>query len=97
MKKKALRGEPGIVTCSALKRSYRERLRGPNVIFVFLNGTREVIDSQLAALEPPTPDENVLEVNLAGTPAEEAAQVLHALEGRISPQPGPPGGGQQDS
>ena len=84
MKKNALRGEPGIVTCSALKRSYRERLRGPNVIFVFLNGTREVIearltsrshhfmppallDSQLAALEPPTPDENVLEVNLAGT------------------------------
>jgi gluconate kinase len=24
---KTLRGEPGIVTCSALKRSYRERLR----------------------------------------------------------------------
>ena len=56
-----------------------------------------LLESQLAALEPPTPDENVLEVNLAGTPAEEAAQVLHALEGRISPQPGPPGGGQQDS
>jgi gluconokinase len=114
MKKKTLRGEPGIVTCSALKRSYRERLRGPNVIFVFLNGTREVIearltsrlhhymppallDSQLATLEPPTSDENVLEVNLAGTPGEEVAEVLHALEGRISPQPGPPRGGQQDS
>jgi len=25
-----IRGEPGIVTCSALKRSYRDRLRGPS-------------------------------------------------------------------
>ena len=33
----------------------------------------------------------MLEVNLAGTPGEEVAEVLHALEGRISPQPGPPG------
>jgi gluconokinase len=56
-----------------------------------------LLDSQLAALEPPTSDENVLEVNLAGTPAEEVAEVLHALEGRISSLPGPPGGGQQDS
>jgi gluconokinase len=98
-----IRGEPGIVTCSALKRSYRDRLRGPNVIFVFLNGSREVIearltsrlhhfmppgllDSQLATLEPPGPDENVLVVNLAGTPEEEVAEVLHSLEGRIGSQ-----------
>src|SRR5512133_2467077 len=83
IKDKTQRGEPGIVTCSALKRSYRDRLRGPNVIFVFLNGSRAVIearmasrkhhfmtiallDSQLAALEPPGTDENVLAVNLAG-------------------------------
>jgi gluconokinase len=94
------RGEPGLVTCSALKRSYRDRIRGPNVIFVFLNGPREVIearmasrkdhymplsllDSQLATLEPPTSDENVLQVNLSTEPQEEVAEVLHALEGRI--------------
>ena len=76
------RGEPGLVTCSALKRSYRDRLRGTNVIFVFLNGPRAVIeariasrkghymppsllDSQLATLEPPTSDENVLPVSLS--------------------------------
>jgi gluconokinase len=93
-------GEPGLVTCSALKRSYRDRIRGPNVIFVFLNGPREVIearmasrkdhymplsllDSQLATLEPPTSDENVLQVNLSTEPQEEVAEVLHALEGRI--------------
>jgi len=94
------RGEPGLVTCSALKRSYRDRLRGPNVIFVFLNGPRAVIeariasrtshymppsllDSQLATLEPPTSDENVLQVNLSAGPQQEVAEVLHALEGWI--------------
>ena len=43
------RGEPGLVTCSALKRSYRDRLRGPNVIFVFLNGPRAVIEARIAS------------------------------------------------
>ena len=104
MRKKAERGEPGIVTCSALKRSYRDRLRGPNVIFVFLNGPREVIaarmanrrdhfmppallDSQLATLEPPTEDENVVTVNLSATPAQEVAEVLQVLGSRIKIPP----------
>ena len=104
IKDKTQRGEPGILTCSALKRSYRDRLRGPNVIFVFLNGSREVIaarmasradhfmppallDSQFAALEPPTADENVLKIDLAATPAEEVTEVLRALEGGIASQP----------
>jgi gluconokinase len=104
IKEKSQRGEPGILTCSALKRSYRDRLRGPNVIFVFLNGSREVIGarmasradhfmppallkSQLATLEPPTAEENVLEINLAAAPEEEVAEVLRALEGRIASQP----------
>jgi gluconokinase len=45
-----------------------------------------MLDSQLATLEPPTSDENVLVVNLANTPDEEAAEVLHSLEGRIGSQ-----------
>jgi gluconokinase len=107
IKEKTKRGEPGILTCSALKRSYRDRLRGPNVIFVFLNGPREVIaarmarradhfmppallNSQLATLEPPTADENVLAVDLGTTPADEVAEVLHALEQRgTESQPDP--------
>lgn len=40
---------PGVVTCSALKRSYRDRLRGPRVIFVHLAGSRELIARRLAA------------------------------------------------
>ena len=88
--------EPGIVTCSALKRSYRDRLRRPNVVFVYLAGTREAIqrrmaareghfmplsllDSQLDTLEPPGPDEQVITVDLSGTPQDEVARVLHEL------------------
>jgi len=41
-------GEPGIVTCSALKRSYRDVLRGENVVFVYLKGSRELIARRLA-------------------------------------------------
>jgi len=33
-----LAGIPGIVTCSSLKRAYRDRLGGPHVVFVYLAG-----------------------------------------------------------
>lgn len=39
---------PGIVTCSALRRAYRDRLRGPGVAFVHLHGPREVIARRMA-------------------------------------------------
>lgn len=44
-------GETGVITCSALKRSYRDALsRGrPGLVFVFLAGSEEVIASRLAA------------------------------------------------
>lgn len=41
-------GRPGIITCSALKRSYRDVLRGDCVVFVYLRGTREQIGERLA-------------------------------------------------
>ena len=42
-------GLPGIITCSALKRVYRDKLRGPHVVFVHLAGTRDTIDTRLKA------------------------------------------------
>ncbi len=89
-------GLPGIITCSALKRSYRDVLRGEHVVFVHLAGSKETIarrlnarldhympstllDSQLATLEPPGPDENTLVVNLGRRPAEEAAEIILRL------------------
>lgn len=96
-------GIPGIITCSALKRIYRDRMRDENVVFVHLAGSRETIgtrlaartdhfmpstllDSQIATLEPPGPDENVLVVDLGRKPAEEAAEIIERL--RLRPQIG---------
>lgn len=42
-------GRPGIVACSALKRRYRDVLRGDRVVFVYLAGTKEQIARRVAA------------------------------------------------
>lgn len=41
-------GCDGIITCSALKRSYRDILRADGVVFVYLAGSRELIAARLA-------------------------------------------------
>ena len=41
-------GAPAVVTCSALKRSYRDLLRRPAVQLVYLHGSRELIAARLA-------------------------------------------------
>ena len=43
-------GESGVITCSALKKSYRALIdrRGEGVEFVYLHGSRELIASRLA-------------------------------------------------
>ncbi|GAB3565681.1 gluconokinase [Spelaeicoccus albus] len=40
---------PGIVTCSALKRSYRDVLRAPGVVFVHLTASKELLEERLSA------------------------------------------------
>lgn len=42
-------GRSALVTCSALKRSYRDLLRREQVMFVYLHGDFEVISRRLAA------------------------------------------------
>lgn len=43
-------GENGLITCSALKRSYRDLIdrRGSGLMFVFLSGSEETIAARLA-------------------------------------------------
>ncbi|GAA5181451.1 gluconokinase [Rugosimonospora acidiphila] len=41
--------QPAVVTCSALKHAYRDLLRRPHVKFVYLEGSRELIQSRLTA------------------------------------------------
>lgn len=44
-------GEPGVITCSALKRGYRELLAAgrPEVRFLYLRGSKALIHARLAA------------------------------------------------
>lgn len=44
-------GENGLITCSALKRSYRDVInrRGSGVVFVYLAGSRETIAARLVS------------------------------------------------
>ena len=92
-------GRPGIITCSALRRAYRDRLRGDDaehVVFVHLAGSRETIvkrltartdhfmpsallDSQIATLEPPGPDENVVTVDVGRRAEDEVDEVIERL------------------
>ncbi|MGP2437493.1 gluconokinase [Streptomyces sp. JW3] len=46
-------GLGGVVSCSALKRSYRDRLRGeaPGLVFVHLTGSRELIEDRMSHRE----------------------------------------------
>jgi gluconokinase len=42
-------GTPGVITCSALKKRYRDILRGEGVVFVFLQGSKDRISDRLAS------------------------------------------------
>lgn len=89
------KGESGIVSCSALKKRYRDVLRAPALTIVYLRGTREEIEprlagrkghyfkpellaSQFAALEEPTPDEHVITVPIGRAPAEIVDSIIAA-------------------
>jgi gluconokinase len=89
-------GRPGIITCSALTKSYRDVLRGDQVVFVCLAGPREqiatrmaarhghfmpvaMLDSQLETLEPPTPEERAITIDITGSATEEAEKIIERL------------------
>jgi len=93
------KGRSGVITCSALKRRYRDVIIGDraDVRFAYLKGSRELIanrlaarqghfmpsallDSQLATLEEPTPDEHPITVEIGARPEVIAAQIADALE-----------------
>jgi gluconokinase len=99
--------EPVVITCSALKRSYRDRLRraAPDLVLVYLHGTRELLeermaqrdghfmptsllDSQLATLEEPAADEDVIPVDVKLRPDEIVELVTHRLRHRDGPRVG---------
>jgi carbohydrate kinase (thermoresistant glucokinase family) len=98
-------GEAGVITCSALKRKYRDVIIGrrTGVQLIYLAGSRKLLterltarrghfmpvsllDSQLAALEPPTRDEHVLTVSVDAPVDALVAQIVAALRPARSSQ-----------
>jgi len=97
-----------VVSCSALKRVYRDRIIKAAVrpvTFVYLQGTKEVLepriegrkghffpasllDSQLATLEPPGPDEPAITVSVDQSPERIVAEIIGRL--RLTPISAPP-------
>lgn len=95
----ASRQETSIIGCSALKRTYRDRIRtnvAEPVLFIHLSGTREeiamrmrnrpghfmpasLLDSQFAALEPPTLGEYAVTVAID----QPLVEILQELTGFI--------------
>ncbi len=92
------RGQGCVVTCSALKRAYREALRdvAPELRLVFLHGPQplvaarqaarrdhfmpaSLVSSQFATLEPPVPEERVIALDVAASPAAIAGAAIQAL------------------
>jgi carbohydrate kinase (thermoresistant glucokinase family) len=96
-------GKSGVITCSALKRSYRDFLTGgrPDVRLLYLHGDIETIaarlaarkghfmpasllDSQLATLEEPDPDEHPIYADV-GRPVDDIiAEIVRHLDLRLS-------------
>ncbi|MBP2236463.1 gluconokinase [Sinorhizobium kostiense] len=93
------RRPPVVVSCSALKRSYRERLRavaGRPITFVFLQGSRatlarrmggredhymppSLLDSQLATLELPSGETDVVTIEIDQSPERVVALAMSNL------------------
>jgi gluconokinase len=102
-------GQSAVLACSALKLSYRDKLRaaGPSVHIVFLEVSRGVLaarlgarhghffpaallDSQLAAVQVPQPDEDALVLPASQPPEREVREImahfrLHPARGKIAP------------
>ena len=91
----------GVVTCSALKRAYRDRLvagrAGVRIVYLHANPEllherlasrrghfmpASLLDSQLATLEEPGPEEHPIRIEDVGTPEQIADAILAALPRR---------------
>jgi gluconokinase len=92
-------GQNGVITCSALKRAYRDRIGNgkPGVQIIYLHGDRATLeahvqgrhheympttrlDSQLATLEEPGPDEHVIEVDVGDSIEHTVSEVIKRLD-----------------
>lgn len=81
-------GRSGLITCSALKRAYRDVInrRGSGVLFVFLSGTREMITARLTDRHGHYMPVSLLDSQFAAL--EEPTSDEPAIRTDIGPAPG---------
>lgn len=87
-------GESGVVSCSALKREYRRLLHRGRLVFLDVDPAvirerlahrvghffpADLAASQFEALDPPTPDENVLVVDGNQPPSQVVDEIVAGL------------------
>jgi ribose 5-phosphate isomerase A len=108
--------QPGIITCSALKRSYRQIIIGdrPEVRLVYLRAGRnliaehlagrhghffpsELLRSQIETLEEPDPSEDALTIDLGGSAAQIAAEIIRLLGTSATISQGPAASHSEDA
>jgi carbohydrate kinase (thermoresistant glucokinase family) len=86
----AIRGEPGVITCSALKRAYRDTLRKdrPQLWLVFLEGSRSVLAERLARRHGHFMPPSMLDSQLADleTPGEDEPVIDIDIEAPVEDQ-----------
>ena len=95
---RAASGRPVVLSCSALRRRYREILRAgdPSLVLIHVHGTAEVLrnriearrESQLASMEPLAQDEPGVTVSVVGSPDEVFERAVAALAGLRSVRTG---------
>lgn len=102
--RRAATGRPFVVSCSALKRAYRDILvhGRSDVRLVYLKGTRDLIaermalrkghfmppsllGSQFATIEEPTPDENVVVVDINAPVNQIVTAIADRLQISLNP------------
>lgn len=83
----AAHAEGGVMSCSALKRAYRDQLRrhAPHVVFVHLHGDREVIARRQAARTEHFMPASLLDSQVAILEQLEEDEPGFAIDVRLSP------------
>lgn len=83
---RAAAGEPGIVTCSALKRAYRDLLRRDFVRFVHLTGDRHLLEQRLQHRDSHFMPPSLLDSQLATLEAPGADEQAITIDIALTPE-----------
>ena len=79
-------GEPGIVTCSALKRRYRDVLRRENVVFVHITGERDVVLERMMRRQGHFMPPALLDSQFAALEAPTPDEAALTVDVRLAPE-----------